>query len=389
MATPLSTPHPQRVKNHLEELHDYGQSVWYDNISRDLIKQGGLQKLIDESGVRGVTSNPTIFAKATAESKMYDDEIREGIDKGLDAEQIFENLAVADIGAAADIFRPLYDQSKGIDGYVSIEVSPTLAHNTETTETVARRLWTEINRPNVMIKVPATPEGLPAITTLIGEGINVNVTLIFGLERYKQVIDAYLAGLDRLIAAGRPLDKVASVASFFVSRVDTLVDKELDAKIKATSGAEAEHLKSLLGKAAIANAKLAYELFLQIFHGKRFETYRAHQAQVQRPLWASTSTKNPNYRDVIYVEQLVGMETVDTMPPATIVAFGEHGEVCETVTQNVKQAHDAFQQLAEVGIHMDRVGQQLEDEGVTSFGNSFKELLQTIDGKRQVVAAAS
>ncbi len=389
MATPLSTPNPQRVKNHLEKLHDYGQSVWYDNISRDLIKQGGLQKLIDESGVRGVTSNPTIFAKATAESKMYDDEIREGIDKGLDAEQIFENLAVADIGAAADIFRPLYDQSKAVDGYVSIEVSPSLAHNSETTAIVARRLWKAINRPNIMIKVPATPEGLPVITTLIGEGINVNVTLIFGLERYKQVIDAYITGLDQAIAGNRPLNTIASVASFFVSRVDTLVDKRLDAKIKAATGAEAEHLKSLLGKAAIANAKLAYELFLQTFHGQRFEAYRAKGAQVQRPVWASTSTKNPNYRDVLYAEQLIGMETVDTMPPQTIVAFADHGEVCGTVTEGAKQAHEVFRELADVGIHMEQVGQQLEDEGVTSFANSFKELLQTIDGKRHAVAAAS
>lgn len=384
MDTPLQAVTSDQP-NPLEQLHELGQSVWYDNISRDLLEGGRLQKLINTRGVLGVTSNPTIFAKAIAESSLYDPEVREGLQRGDDAITVFNRLAVTDIQATADLLHPVYDRTAAYDGYISLEVSPTLAHDTDGTVAEAQRLWGLVARPNLMIKVPATLAGLPAITQLIAAGINVNVTLIFGLERYEAVMEAYLTGLEQRVAADGPVARVASVASFFVSRVDSLVDKRLQAQIDGNAG-DANALKALLGKAAIANAKLAYALFQRTFSGPRWEALQEHGAQVQRPLWASTSTKNPNYRDVIYVEELIGKDTVNTMPPPTVEAFADHGVVAETVTTGVDEAGRVFDQLREVGIEMDEVTAQLEAEGVKSFADSFNQMLATIDGKRAVVS---
>ena len=369
----------------LFDLLKEGQSVWYDNIARGLIQDGSIQKLIDESGVRGVTSNPTIFEKAISAGNDYDEQIKELIGQNKTADEVFAALAITDIGNTADLFRPVYDQSNAGDGYVSIEVSPTLANDTAGTIRDAHYFHEAINRPNVMIKIPATPAGLPAITEVIGSGINVNVTLIFSLDAYEEVANAYIAGLEKLAASGsKPLEKVASVASFFVSRVDVLVDKLLDAKIAAaTDDTQKQELQALKGKAGIANSKLAYERFERIFSTERFKKLAEQGARPQRVLWASTSTKNPKYRDVLYVEELIGPETVDTMPPATVVAFGEHGIVARTVDKNVDQAHAAIDALEKNGISMKKVTDQLLDEGVKSFADSFSKLLEGVEGKRQ------
>ncbi len=372
-------------KNPLEALLDYGQSVWYDNIARGLIKDGSIQKLIDHSGVRGVTSNPSIFEKAIASGHDYDDQVTELVKAGKSAEEIFTAVAIEDIRDTADLFKPVFDQSNGADGYVSIEVSPTLAHDTEGTLKDAHSFYEVLARTNIMIKVPATPEGIPAIESLIGEGINVNVTLIFALDAYEAVANAYISGLEKLAASGKkPLDKVASVASFFVSRVDVLVDKMLDEKIAATQdAAQKAHLESLKGKAAIANSKLAYQKFQQIFDSERFAKLKAQGAHPQRMLWASTSTKNPAYRDVMYVEELIGPDTVDTMPPQTVVAFGDHGKVARTVDQNVEAAHKVIADLEAAGITMPHVTDQLLKEGVDLFADAFSKLLAGVESKRQ------
>ena len=372
-------------KNPLEELLDYGQSVWYDNIARGLIKDGSIKKLIDESGVRGVTSNPSIFEKAIASGHDYDEQVAGLVKQGKTAAEIFTQIAIDDIGATADLFRPVYDASNGGDGYVSIEVSPTLAHDTEGTLKDAHAYFQAINRPNIMIKVPATPEGIPAIESLIGEGINVNVTLIFALEAYEDVANAYIAGLEKLAASGKkPLDKVASVASFFVSRVDTLVDKLIDEKIAATQdAAQKQKLESLKGKAAIANSKLAYEKFEQIFSTERFAKLKAQGAHPQRMLWASTSTKNPAYRDVMYVEELVGPDTVDTMPPQTVIAFADHGKVSRTIDKDIEKARQEIADLESVGIHMKAVTDQLLLEGVKLFADAYGKMLEGVESKRQ------
>ena len=367
----------------LFDLLKEGQSVWYDNIARGLIKDGSIQKLIDESGVRGVTSNPTIFEKAISAGGDYDAQIKELISKTKSADEVFAALAIKDIGDTADIFRPIYDSSKGGDGFVSIEVSPTLAQDTAGTIRDAHYFHDAINRPNVMIKIPATPEGLPAITEVIGSGINVNVTLIFSLDAYEDVANAYIAGLEKLDASGGDLSKVASVASFFVSRVDTLVDKLLDEKIASADGDKKAELEALKGKAGIANSKLAYERFERIFGTERFKKLAAKGAKRQRVLWASTSTKNPKYRDVMYVEELIGPETVDTMPPATIIAFGEHGVVARTVDKDVDKSHAAIDALEKNGISMKKVTNQLLDEGVKSFADSFAKMLEGVESKRQ------
>ncbi|HEX2912125.1 MAG TPA: transaldolase [Chloroflexia bacterium] len=374
-------------KNPLEQLLDYGQSVWYDNIARGLIKGGQIQNLIDNFGVRGVTSNPTIFEKAISAGSDYDDQIKTLVNEGKNAEEVFNALAVEDIRNTADLFRPVYDSSNGKDGYVSIEVSPTLAHDTEGTLKDARNFFSILDRPNIMIKVPATPEGIPAITTLIGEGINVNVTLIFSLDAYEDVANAYIAGLEKLAASGKkPLDKVSSVASFFVSRVDTLVDKMLDEKIAATNdAAEKEKLENLKGKAAIANSKLAYERFERIFSTERFKKLEQQGAHRQRMLWASTSTKNPKYRDVLYVEELIGPETVDTMPPQTVDAFADHGQVARTIDKDVDKSHKEIDALEAAGISMEKVTAQLLAEGVKSFADSFSKMLEGVEGKRQKI----
>jgi transaldolase len=369
--------------NPLLALAKEGQSVWLDFITRELVRKGKLQWLIDEDGLRGMTSNPTIFQKAIAGSDDYDDQLAQLAREGKNAEQIFEGLAVTDIQEACDHFRPLYDRTNGEDGFVSIEVGPALAHDTAGTIAEARRLWQEVNRPNVMVKVPGTEEGWPAVEQLIGEGLNINITLLFSLRNHEQVMWRYIEGLEKRAAAGQPLDHVASVASFFVSRVDTLVDKLLEQRIAQASGAEAEKLRGLLGKSAVANAKLAYRNYQRIFGHDRFLALKAKGARVQRCLWASTSTKNPAYSDVLYVDSLIGPDTVNTLPLATIEAFKDHGTVARTLEQGVEEASATLGALAEAGIDYDAVTKQLEDEGVDAFAKSFDELIAGVEQKRK------
>ncbi len=367
-------------------LQALGQSVWYDNIRRGLITSGELQRLIDR-GIVGVTSNPTIFQRAIAASNDYDAALRDLALAGHDTPEIYEALAIADIQAAADLLRPVYERTAGDDGYVSLEVSPDLAHDTEGTIDAARRLFSAIGRPNVMIKVPATSAGLPAITRLIADGVNINVTLIFSVQVYAQVADAYITGLEQRLAAGLPVDRVRSVASVFVSRIDTAVDALLQERLAASDDASRAQIEALLGKAAIANSKITYRRFQEIFGAPRFQALRARGAHVQRPLWASTSTKNPAYRDVIYVEELIGPDTVNTMPPATIDAFADHGRVRQTLTEELEEAEATLAQLATLGIDLEAVMQRLLDEGVKAFADSFHDLLGCIDAKRQALLA--
>lgn len=355
-----------------QELAALGQSIWYDNIRRALLESGELKALI-ANGVMGVTSNPTIFERAIAGSTDYDAAMVALVREGKSTEEIFEALAIEDIRAAADILQPVYEQSNGVDGYISLEVSPTLAHDTQGTIDAARRLFKEVGRQNAMIKVPATPEGIPAIKTLIGDGININVTLIFALEAYRGVMEAYLSGLEQLAANGGDVARIASVASFFVSRVDSLVDAELAKLGKA----------ELSGKAAIANAKLAYQLFQEVFSGPRWEALQAKGARVQRPLWASTSTKNPAYPDTIYVDNLIAPHTVNTVPPATLGALQDHAKVAVTIEDGLDQVRADMDALAQAGINMDQVTNQLLAEGVASFAKSFVSLMESIDLKRE------
>jgi transaldolase/glucose-6-phosphate isomerase len=344
---------------------------------------GHLKHLIDEDGISGVTSNPSIFEKAIAGSKDYDEVVKKLAYEGREAAQIFETLAVEDIQMAADLFLPTYQATDARDGYVSIEVSPTLAHDTAATIQEARRLYRAVNRPNVLVKVPGTIEGLPAIQQLLGEGININITLLFAIERYEQVANAYIAALEKLAAEGKELKRVASVASFFVSRIDTLVDQQLDALLLgATTGAQREKISALFGKAAIANAKLAYQRFKEIFAGPRFQTLAQKGARVQRMLWASTSTKNPKYRDILYAEELIGPDTVDTMPASTLDAFRDHGRVRATIEEGLAEARQVMAQLAEVGIDMAAVTRQLEEQGVEAFAKDYQKLLNSIAEKR-------
>ena len=373
-----------RVSNRLAAVYQLGQSIWYDNIRRSLITSGGLQKLIDEDAVVGVTSNPTIFEHAIDGSADYDDAIRELVSSGVtDAAAIFEELAVADIQMAADVLRPTYDRTEGLDGYISLEVSPGSANDTQKSISEARHLFKKVDRPNVMIKIPGTAEGLPAIEQMIYEGVNINVTLIFALESYEKVTEAYIRGLEHRLKEGLPVSGIASVASFFVSRVDTLTDKLLEEKINAASDENAvAQLKSLLGTAAIANARLAYDRYKRIFHGERFAALREQRAAPQRCLWASTSTKNPAYRDVRYVEELEGPETVDTMPPQTIEAFQDHGEVSSRLdAEDISVSVEIMEKLKSAGIDMDEVTKQLELEGVKSFFDSYQSLIESTKTK--------
>ncbi len=365
----------------LHDLQAQGQSVWYDNIRRGLITSGELQQLIDD-GVVGITSNPTIFEKAMVDSTDYDDELGTLAKQGHDARAVFETLSLSDIGKAADMLRGVYDKTDALDGYISIEVSPVLAHDTEATLKEARHLWTKLDRPNIMIKVPATPEGIPAIKTLISEGINVNVTMLFALDNYREVADAYISGLEARAESGGSIDRIASVASIFVSRIDSAVDAQLDQKIKATdNAAEQEKLRSLQGKAAIANAKATYAEYQKIFGSDRFAALRAKGAKPQRPLWASTSTKNPAFPDLLYVEALVGPETVDTMPPATVTAFMDHGTAKPTLLTGLDEAPKTLEALGEVGIDIPAVMQKLQDDGVASFAKSFENMIGSIQKK--------
>jgi transaldolase len=367
-------------------LNECGQSAWSDFIQRSFVKDGGLKKLVEQDGISGVTSNPTIFQKAIGSSSDYDGDLRQYAGEGEDPEGIFKKLASHDIRMGADILRPVYDRTSAQDGYISIEVSPDAAHDTPKTLDDAHFYWATINRPNIMIKVPATPEGIPAIEQLISEGINVNITLIFAVEVYEHVMEAYVRGLERRVEGGGSIDRIASVASFFVSRVDTLVDKLLEDKADGADDATREHLKHLEGKAAIANAKIAYELFQKVFGSDRFKTLAAKGAHVQRPLWASTSTKNPNYEDTYYVTNLVGRDTVNTMPPETIEAVRDHGRIeCDTVVQGVAAAHRDIKELQKVGISMTEVTSQLTREGVQKFADSLHGLFDTINGKLEVL----
>jgi transaldolase len=363
--------------NPLKQLGTLGQSIWLDYIRRDLMASGGLRHLIEEDGLRGMTSNPSIFEKAIADSHDYDEAIRAMALKGEGVEAIYETLSQRDVQSAADEFRPLYDKTDGKDGYVSLEVNPHLAHDTKGTIEEARRLWAALNRPNVFIKVPATAEGLPAIQKLIGEGISVNVTLLFGLPRYRQVAEAYIDGIEARAVQGKPLKHLASVASFFVSRIDALVDPLLE-KLIAQGGEEAEAAKKVHGQVAICSAKVAYQIYKETFGSDRFRKLAAQGARVQRLLWASTSTKDPDFRDVKYVEALIGPDTVDTAPMETLDAYREHGEPKARLEQDVQEARWVLERLPELGIDIDDVTQQLEDEGVQKFNQPFDKLMETL-----------
>ena len=366
----------------LQEVQRLGQSIWYDNIRRGLLASGELEQLI-QLGVTGLTSNPTIFEKAISESTDYDHALVSLAREGHDPKETYEMLAIEDIRAAADLLRPVYDRTDGRDGYACLEVSPALAHDTEATVAEALRLFSTLDRPNAMIKVPATPQGIPAIRRLIGQGINVNVTLIFSLEAHRQVMEVYIAGLEDLAQNGGDLSKVASVASFFVSRVDTAVDTLLEERIRQGQR-EAEALR---GKAAIANAKLAYQSFRGIFGGERFAALRANGGRVQRPLWGSTGTKNAAYSDVLYVDHLIGGDTVNTMPPATLIAFMEHGQVEASLERDVADAEQAMKALAAAGVSIEEVTAKLLADGVKSFADSFTQLLANVEEKKALLLA--
>jgi transaldolase len=373
--------------NPLKQLLQQGQSIWLDSISRDLIKSGELQRLVTEDGLRGLTSNPTIFEQAIGHGSEYDDALRQllrGNEKQPE-KALFEALAVEDIRMAADVLRPVYDETAGGDGYASLEVSPHLARDTQGSIAEARRLWRAVQRPNLMIKIPSTPEGIPAIEQLTSEGINVNVTLMFSLRHYEAVAQAYIAGLSRWAASSPGGVKEAwphSVASFFVSRVDVMVDPMLE-KIGAPEGV------ALRGKIAIANAKLAYQRFRETFYGEPFAALRRKGARVQRPLWGSTGTKNPAYSDVLYVEELIGPDTVNTVPPKTLAAFRDHGRVRDTLQQDIAQAKTDIALLGNLGIDLNAVTEKLQNEGVDAFAASYDKLLGTLKAKRQDVLATA
>jgi transaldolase len=385
------TKHPtdavQPDRSALHDLHALGQSVWLDYIRRGILDNGELEEMIRRYDLRGVTSNPSIFEQAIGDSDDYDDAFDVLAADQAEATEAYEALAVEDITRACDLFRGVYDESNGTDGFVSLEVSPELAHDEAGTLDEARRLWKSVGRPNLMIKVPGTDAGLPVIEQLLFEGMNVNITLLFSVANHEQVMEAFLRGLERRMEAGQPLERVASVASFFVSRVDSAIDAQLNKLAEAaTDDAAKQRALDLRGKAAVANARLAYRRFQEIFSGERWERLAAAGAQVQRPLWASTSTKNPDYRDVIYVEELVGAHTVNTMPLATVEAFADHGVAASKVDQDVDQAVADIATLRELGIDLDQVTDQLQREGVEKFAKSFRDLLQSVDAKLTRVA---
>jgi transaldolase len=386
---PVTSPEKQTqssttVVNPLLELQKYGQSVWLDYIRRNLITSGELQRLITNDGLRGITSNPSIFEKAIAGSTDYADFLDQLIAQGLGTGEIYERIAVRDIQDAADLLLPVYKSTNRRDGYVSLEVSPTLARDTQGTIEEARRLWKTVGRPNIMIKVPGTPEGVLAVRQLISEGININITLLFAQEAYLKVAEAYMDGLEAALKAGKDIGGIASVASFFVSRIDTLVDSIIEARLKdAASPDQQQLLRSLPGKVAIANAKQAYRSYQQMIAGERWKALAAHSAQTQRLLWASTSTKNPKYRDVLYIEELIGPDTVNTIPPATMDAFREHGIVRRTLDADLPAADKVMADLEKAGISMRKVTEQLLEEAIKLFDDAFQKLLAAVEQKKR------
>ena len=369
----------------VEALLKQGQSIWQDDIARSMLITGKLASTIKDVGVRGLTSNPTIFEKAISGGTDYDAQISELLGEGKAAQDIFEALEVSDLQGALDLFRPIYDQSEGRDGFCSIEVFPDAARDANQTRIQTRRLWDEVNRPNLMVKIPGTAEGAPVVGEMLAQGININITLLFSNAAYERVAWAYVEALEKRAAAGQPIDRIASVASFFVSRVDTLVDKMLDEKIASDPGNAAKY-EALKGKIAVANAKLAYAKYQEIFGGDRFAKLKAAGARPQRPLWASTGTKNPAYSDTLYVDTLVGPDTVNTMPEKTIAAFLDHGSTERAVDKDVDQSRQLMADLAAAGIDIDAVTHQLEEEGIASFVKSFESLLDGVEAKRSQLA---
>lgn len=367
------------MSNPLVELAKTGQSVWFDQMERRLVASGDLKRMIDEDDLRGLTSNPTIFEKAIGGSEDYDEQLRTLASQNKSRDEIYDAITIEDIGNAADVFRPVYDRCKGGDGFCSLEVSPVLARDTAGTASEAKRLFAVLGRPNVMIKIPATPEGIPAIEESIAAGININITLIFSNDVYAKVMEAYIRGLERRVEKGLPINGIGSVASFFVSRIDALVEKHIEARLKEKDDPE---VSALLGKVAIANAKLAYQLFKEVFSSERFEKLRHHGANVQRPLWASTGTKNPKYSDVLYVESLIGADTVNTVPPATYKAFKDHGHVAMTLESGIDEARKVMSTFEEKGFSLKAITDQLTEDGVNSFDESFRSLMTTIEARR-------
>ncbi|HXY00944.1 MAG TPA: transaldolase [Candidatus Limnocylindrales bacterium] len=374
MTTSVTIPNAAGT-NPLKGLLEYGQSPWMDYIRRDLLTGGGLKKMIEEDGLRGMTSNPAIFEKSITGSTLYADILTSAEAKSLDAKGVYEKIAIRDVQDACDIFKPIYQSTRRRDGYVSLEVSPYLANDTKGTLEEARRLWKTVNRENLMIKVPGTPEGVPAIRQLLEEGLNINVTLLFAQSAYEAVVEAFFAALEARVLKGLDISHCASVASFFVSRIDTLVDSKIEAMVKTASGPAKDLLSSLEGKVAIANAKLTYKKYQELYGGARWKALAAKGAQPQRLLWASTSTKNPKYRDVLYVEELIGAETVDTIPPATFDAFREHGQLRKSLTEDVAGAAKIMENLGKAGISMKEVTDKLLVDGVRLFADAFKTLL--------------
>ncbi|MGE5462880.1 MAG: transaldolase [Syntrophothermus sp.] len=371
-------------ENPLRELESLGQSIWIDFIRRRTTLSGELKSLIEEDGVSGVTSNPSIFEKAIAESSDYDETIHTLTGQGKNAQEVFQSLAVEDIQMVAGLLRPTYDRTQGQDGFVSLEVSPALAHDTEGTIQEARRLWSLVNRPNCMIKVPGTREGLPAIQQLTAEGLNINITLLFGLPRYREVANAYISGLESLAKEGKSIKQIASVASFFLSRIDTLLDPVLE-KIIQAGGPQSETAQRLHGEVAIASAKVAYQIYREIFGSDRFQRLANMGAHTQRLLWASTSTKNPAYLDTKYIEPLIGPNTINTLPVETLEAYRDHGDPKQTLEENVPEAYQVLSGLSTLGIDLDQATQQLEDQGVEKFSTALNKLMAALKDKQSAL----
>ncbi|WP_036478160.1 transaldolase [Myxosarcina sp. GI1] len=376
--------------NHILEIgNQYGQSIWMDNLSRDIINSGELKQLMEDRGIRGITSNPSIFEKAIAGNKIYDEAIEAGIKADKSVQEIYEYLVFDDIRKACDIFMPVYEATDGLDGYVSLEVPPNLAKDTESTITEARRYYQEIDRPNLMIKIPGTPEGLPAVEQAISEGMSINVTLLFSVESYIDTAWAYIRGLEARAAKGEDISKISSVASFFLSRIDSKVDDRVDSKLDTASESAKEKLKSVKGKVAIANAKIAYQKYKEIFGSDRWQALADKGANVQRLLWASTSTKNPEYSDVMYVDELVGKDTVNTLPPDTIEACADHCDPADRVETKVEEAHQVIETLKDpdVNIDLDTVMDELLEEGIDKFIKPFESLMSSLETKVKQLAA--